>query len=102
MNGMQRLAELPSLKEIAETILAEGRAGQLILFSLPDRDTWNKWGDYLLQSLKNRLRERGEETFWETLQVDMSQDNPHELICDHLALPHQAGQDELLSAPVNE
>ena len=102
MNGMQRLAELPSLKEISEIILAEGRAGQLILFSIPDWDIWNKWREYLLQALKNRLLERGEETFWQTLQVDTIQDNPHELICDYLALPQPAGQDELLTAPANE
>lgn len=55
-------ADLPSFRDIAETIISEACGGQIILFSFPNKECWDQWRDIVFQALKNRLNELGEET----------------------------------------
>ena len=95
---MLRIEELPSLKNIADVILKEGRAGQLILFSFPTEDVWEKWQEFFLESLRIRLNERGEEPFWDVFSADNNSLTPEHDIAEFLGLPPSSGQMGILTA----
>ena len=94
---MLNVSSLPSLKNIAETILSEGDAGQIILFCIPSKDVWIKWKDYLITALNNKLTERGRSQIWENHIADIESSNPMEDIADYIGIDPNAGPEEILA-----
>lgn len=95
---MLNVEDLPSLKNIAEVILSEGSSGQLIIFCIPTEDVWMKWKDFVLNALKNRLNERGESQFWDTLAADNNSSSPQKDIAEFLGFGIDADLNEILAS----
>jgi hypothetical protein len=95
---MINIEELPSLKNIAEVILSEGGSGQLIIFCIPTEDVWTKWKSILLNALKNRLNERGENEFWDTLAADNNSSSPQKDIAEFLGFDINSDLNEILTS----
>ena len=95
---MLNVEDLPSLKNIAEVILSEGNSNQLIIFCIPTENIWIKWKDFILNALKNKINERGESQFWETLIADNKTSSPQKDIAAFLGFRNNADLSEILSS----
>jgi hypothetical protein len=94
---MLNVSSLPSLKNIAETILSEGDAGQIIVFCIPSKAVWVKWKDYLITALNSRLTERGVNQIWDSHIANPESINPMEDIAEYIGIDQYAGQEEILA-----
>ena len=88
---MLNISSFPSLKNIAETILSEGDAGQIILFCIPSKAIWSKWNEHLITALNNKLTIRGRNQIWGTHIADPESSNPMEDIAEYIGIDQNAG-----------
>nr|WP_321402068.1 hypothetical protein [uncultured Desulfobacter sp.] len=94
---MLNVSSLPSLKNIAETILTEGDAGQIILFCIPSIVIWSKWKEYLITALNSKLTEMGRSQIWENHIADAESSNPMKDIAQYIGIDQHAGPEEILT-----
>ncbi len=99
---MVKIEELPSLKSVADVIITESRAGQVIIFSFPTAEVWGRWRHFFLESLRNRLVELGEEPFWDVLIAVNDSSSPQKDIADFLGISSPLDQAAILNAGVND
>lgn len=89
---------LPSLREIAETIISGDDSGQLILFCFPSKNVWLKWKDFLVTALSSCLSEAGRPVIDEIIQADILSDEPQKDLADKLSVDDYIELDEILAS----
>jgi len=95
---MLTIGSLPSLRGIAETIVSGDDSGQLILFSFPSKQVWEKWRDFFIEALDTCLSERDKGALYDgIIAMEAGSDIPQNDLAEKLDVDEPV-LDEILAS----